>query len=63
MTITKTQWIWFALVAGSAGGGFLTASMIEALKPFTNIISAGSGFLGAIVAYFIAKANAPKETK
>jgi len=52
------KWLVIAtILAGSIGGGFATANLIEALKPYAPIITAGTGFIGAVVAFLVAKTN------
>jgi hypothetical protein len=57
----KNKWVLLAIVAGCLGGGFITANSIDALKSYSTIIAAGSGFIGAIVAFLVNKANAKPE--
>lgn len=53
----KNKWVLLAIVAGCIGGGFGVANLIDILKPYSTIIVAGSGFIGAVVAFLIDKAN------
>ena len=55
------KWVLLAIGAGCAAGGLATANLLEVLKPYTALITAGSGFIGAVVAFLIAKANKPAE--
>lgn len=53
----KNKWVLLAIITGCVGGGLATANLIKALKPYAPIITAGSGFIGAVIAYLINKAN------
>lgn len=60
MEINNKTVIWIAILAGGVGGGLATANLITALKPYAGLITAGSTFLSAVVAYFVSKANGEK---
>ncbi len=50
-----------ALIAGGGAGALGIANLIEILKPFATLITAGGVFLGIVANYFVVKANT-KET-
>jgi len=61
MATNSKVYIAVAILVGGIGGSLATANLIEVLKPYAMIITAGGTFISAVVAYFINKANGAKD--
>ncbi len=56
----KKWFVTIALIAGGGAGALGIANLIDILKPYSILITAGGVFLGIVANYFVGKANEKK---